>query len=91
MSWGVSAFGRAAAVRTSIVSQFENGGKCSEPEESVRQAAKVLIDASLASQDPTSVVSVTANGHQSYKDWNAKTGLTNNLSISIAPQAGFLE
>ncbi len=44
MSWSVGAVGKASAVRSEISKQFTNGGKCSEPEESIRQAAASIID-----------------------------------------------
>lgn len=50
MSWSVSAVGKPSAVRDAITKQFANGGKCSEPEESIRQAAAAIIDKALESQ-----------------------------------------
>ena len=64
MSWGVSAIGRAPAVGAAIERQFESG-KCAEPEESIRQAARALIAASIAAQDSAKVIRVQAYGSQS--------------------------
>jgi hypothetical protein len=60
MSWGVSAIGRAPAVGAAIERQFESG-KCAEPEESIRQAARALIAASIAAQDSVKGIRVQAN------------------------------
>lgn len=89
MSWSVQAIGKAEAVRTNIAQQFDKAGACAEPEESIRQAAKVLIDKAIEAQ--SGAVKVVACGSQSFKDWNAKTGVTNAMSITIEPQYGFLE
>lgn len=91
MSWSVSAFGKVGAVRKEIARQFATGSKCSEPEETIRMSAAKLIDDSLAAQDEGLAVNVTAGGSQNYKDWNAKTGLSSHLSLTISPQHGFLE
>jgi len=90
MSWGVSAIGKVPAVRKVVAEQFTRN-QCAEPEETVRQAAGVLIDAALAAQKETGVVKVSASGSQSCDNWETKTGLTNQLSISIDPQNSFLE
>lgn len=91
MSWSVSSFGRAGSVQKQIADQFEKGGKCSEPEESIRQSAKETLDKALGSFDPTLVVEVNAVGSMTYRDWNNKTGVSNSLTISIVPKYGFLE
>lgn len=91
MSWSVSAIGKGDAVRKEIARQFVAGAKCAEPEESVRQAAAVLIDASLAGCGPTCAVKVIASGSQSYKDWTTKTGVQNQLIVQVDPQWGFIE
>jgi len=91
MSWSVSAIGKAGAVRSSIAGQFSKSGPCMEPEESVRQAAASAIDKALEAQDPTQAVKVTASGSQGYKDYGAKTGLFNQMTIAIEPLHGFVE
>lgn len=90
MSWSVAALGKPAAVRTEIAKQFTNGSKCSEPEESIRQAAAVTIDAALAAHtDPSKAVRVAASGSQS-QDFTSKA-VSNSLSIGIEPMYGFVE
>jgi hypothetical protein len=91
MSWSVAAIGKSQAVAAEIAKQFANGSKCMEPEESIRQAAASLIATAMVAEDAAVVVTVTANGSQSFKDYTTKTGVTNSLSITIQPQYGFIE
>jgi len=88
MSWSVAASGQVEEVRKEVVRQAspECASPCLEPEETVRQAALKVIDTALEAQDPAMVVKVAANGSMGYKDWQAKTGCNNSLSITIAPQ-----
>ena len=91
MSWSVSAIGKSAAVRSSVAEQFTKN-TCSEPEESVRQAAARLLDACLAAQDGVGAVKVIASGSQwAMRLAITKTGVSNHLSIIVEPQHGFLE
>jgi hypothetical protein len=89
MSWSVAVpLGRAPAVRAAVAKQFEQGGKCTEPEETIRQAAAKIIDAALAAQDPSKVVEVIASGSMSSSAGKVDS---NSLSIKIEPKWGFLE
>jgi hypothetical protein len=36
-------------------------------------------------------VNVSASGSQSFKDWTAKTGVSNTLQINVSPLGGFVE
>ncbi len=90
MSWSVSAIGKAAAVKASIADQFSRN-KCSEPEETIRQAAAQLIDLAMSAQDAPAVVKVMASGSQGFRDYTAKTGVYNQLTITVEPQHGFVE
>lgn len=92
MSWSVGGIGKAQAVATSIEAQFAQS-KCSDPEESVRQAARAAIAAALVAQNVGTVVKVTASGSQStrYDLAGKPAGFTNQLSIVIEPQWGFVE
>ncbi|MBZ5700280.1 MAG: hypothetical protein LAN84_00375 [Acidobacteriia bacterium] len=69
--------------------QFSGQGKCSEPEESVRQAAIELVAAALLAQDPSVVVKVSASRSQS-TDYATNT-VRNNLTITIEPLHFFVE
>ncbi len=90
MSWGVAATGKAPAVRTKLADDFSKI-TCSEPEQTVMKSAAAAIDAALAAQDLVTVVEVSASGSQRYKDYTAKTGVTNRLSVSIKPLYRFIE
>lgn len=90
MSWSVAAIGKAPAVRKEIADQFSRG-KCNEPEETIRLQAAKLIDMALEATDPSYVVKVYANGHQSYTDWNKKANSNNAFNMVLEPQHGFLE
>lgn len=90
MSWSVAAVGKAKAVRASIAEQFTKN-PCAEPEETVRQAAAKAIDVALAAQDESQPVEVTASGSQSFRDWQNKTGISNQLTMAIRPLYGFVE
>ncbi len=90
MSWSISAIGKAQAVASGMAKQFAVP-QCQEPEETVRQAAAHVIAVSLASQDPNIAVKVSASGSMGFKDYSAKTGPYNNVSIVIEPLHGFVE
>jgi hypothetical protein len=90
MSWSVGAIGKSQAVRAEIANQFTKN-PCVEPEESIRQEVAKTIDAALAAQDPAFAVKVSASGSQSFKDWNAKTGVSSNLVIAVEPLYNFVE
>jgi hypothetical protein len=90
MSWSVSAIGKPPAVIASLAKKFATN-PCEGPEEYVRQDAWKSIASSLGAQDPNCVVKVNASGSAGFKDYFAKAGPYNNLSISIEPQTGFVE
>jgi hypothetical protein len=90
MSWSVAAIGKAEAVRKSIAEQFSHF-VCTEPEETVKKAAAAMIDTSLAAQDPTVAVKVLASGSQSYGVGNTKWSVSNQVTIQVDPQHGFVE
>jgi hypothetical protein len=92
MSWSVAAIGKAKAVRAEIAGQFARGGKCTEPEETIRQNAATVIDHALESTSEMFVVSVSASGSQGFKDYSKpENGVHNNLRITIEVQHGFVE
>lgn len=88
MSWSVSAIGKTPAVATEIAQQFGTY-KCAEPEETVRQAALVLINSALSAQDPSTVVRVSAAGSQGL-NYTTKA-VYNQVTVTIEPQYGFVE
>lgn len=92
MSWSVGAVGKPSAVRGAIAKQFTNGGKCSEPEESIRQAAAAIIDKALEAQGDKVALNVSASGSQNSDYSTAPPTVTsNNLKISIDVIYGFVE
>ena len=92
MSWSVGAVGKAAALRTEISQQFTRGGKCVEPEETIRLEAGRLIDKALESITGPFVVKVQASGSQSYKNYSKpEDGICNNLSIAVEVLHNFVE
>jgi hypothetical protein len=89
MSWGIAGgLGKAGAMRAAVAKQFAMQGKCSEPEETIKQAAAQIVDAALAGQDPNQVVEVSASGSQST---NGVAVVCNMLNIAVTPRYGFIE
>lgn len=88
MSWGIQAFGKATAVRVAVQKQFESGSKCTEPEETIRQAAAAIIDLALGDQATAQVLEVSASGSMYSKDGKVTS---NGLNIAITPRWNFLE
>jgi hypothetical protein len=93
MSWSVSAVGKPEAVALSIGAQFDAASVCGEPEETIRQQAREMIQTALCAQKSDSVVQVSANGSQSSTFIDGKWGApyTNNLEIKVQPIHGFVE
>lgn len=82
MSWSVSTKQKAAEAAIEIERQFKNSGPCVDPEESVRQSARITIAAALSAQHPDVTVNVSAFGSQGKTD--GKT--MNSLSIIISAE-----
>ena len=89
MSWSVAAHGKQPAVRAEIARQFEVGGKCFEPEESIRQAAKATVLAAIDGTDPSYPIKVSVYGSQG-GDYSKKI-YSNSLTLSIEPMYNWLE
>jgi hypothetical protein len=89
MSWIASAVGKPAAVAASIASQI-GAYKCIEPEEGVKQAVGAALAASLAAQNPDSVVKVIASGHQTGPTDGLKN-INNTVHVEVEPIHGFVE
>ena len=91
MSWGLQVIGKAPAVRKEIALQATKI-KCSEPEETVRQAALSAIEAALSAQGDSVVVKVSASGSQGTEyQANGQGPIYNQLTITVDPQHGFVE
>ncbi len=93
MSWSVAGIGKAPAVAAKLEKDFSNSGPCAEPEETVRQAARIVIASALAGQDPSVAVKVTASGTMSNSaEWPSTVAkIKNTLSITVETQYGFVE
>lgn len=91
MSWSVNATGTPAEVRGQISEQFK-GPLAEKPaglaDDGERESVKLvheLIEQVLATFDTEKRVSVHANGHTGYADWDAKTGAYQNVKLTITP------
>jgi len=92
MSWSVASLGKAEAVRKDIANQFTRGSKCAKPEETIRQAAREILDKALANQANVYVVKVQASGSQGYVDYSSpEKGTYHSLSIDVQVMHGFVE
>ena len=90
MSWSVTAIGKASAVKKAVAKQFVDGGKCMEPEETIRQSVATTIDTALGGFDADAFVQVSASGSQGYLNYSEKTGVFNSLTIEVKPLFGLL-
>ena len=92
MSWSVGAVGKPQAVRNSILEQFSRASVCMEPEETIRQSAKDVLEKALDSMTNNFSVRVIASGSQSYKNYSKpEDGVCNSLDMKIEILHGFVE
>lgn len=91
MSWSVNATGTPAEARGQLSEQFK-GPLAEKPaglaDDGERESVKLvhgLIEQVLATFDPEKRVSVYANGHIGFADWDAKTGAYQNMNFTITP------
>ena len=97
MSWSIGAVGRPQAVKMAVVTQTDPAKwTCSEPEESIRQAAARLICQALDAQTVLGgAVQVTASGSMSIskygEDGRTPQEVTNSLTIEVRPLGTFLD
>ncbi len=89
MSWGIQLVGDAQAVAKRVDVEFGRHS-CPEPEENVRQAARLAIEAALRAQADGTVVRVSASGSQSSHYKGSDPHHTNALTITIEPIYGFI-
>ena len=92
MSWSVQAVGKPAAVATKVQADL-SVFRCTEPEETVKQAACTALVAAINAQAPNTVIKVSASGSQSnlYGPDGKVAGVQNNLQMSVEPIYGFVE
>lgn len=82
MSWSVGTKQKATEAAAEIERQFSTSGPCVEPEEGVRQSARITIAQALAAQHPDVTVNVSAYGSQGKMD----DKVVNSLSIIITAE-----
>jgi hypothetical protein len=84
MSWSVSGVGKPKALAAKLAGEFERmNGNCSEPEESMKNAAAVQIAAGLGAYPDGYLVKVEANGTQYAPDSKAPDEKVNSLTVKI--------
>jgi hypothetical protein len=93
MSWSVNASGKPAEVRGQLSEQFKYplaeapAGLSDEGERVTVQQVSDLLEQILSTFDPEKEVSISANGHMGFADWDAKTGCYQNVTINVAPKS----
>jgi hypothetical protein len=90
MSWSVNAIGKPAAVAAKLAKDFVNV-RCTEPEETIKNAVAMSLAAALAVYPPNWVVQVVANGSQHAPDMTKPDEKINGLYIKLDPVYGFIE
>ena len=92
MSWSVSAIGKASSVKAKLDKEIEDLLKhLPKPENSVAEAAKVLLDATLDAQVPDAAVKASAWGSQSQFYGQGSDRITNSVKVEVEPVPGFVE
>ena len=87
MSWSVSAVGKAPAVAEKIATGTNH--KCSEPEETIKNAVAAAIATALTAFPADGVVRVEASGSQQTDTATGKA--VNSLKVNVEPVWGFVE
>jgi hypothetical protein len=93
MSWSVSASGTPSEVRGRLSEQFKGplaekpAGLSDDGERETVQRIAETIEQCLGTFGPENQVSVSANGHMGFADWDKKTGGYQTVNISITPKA----
>ncbi len=93
MSWSVSASGTHSEGRWRLSEQFKGplaekpAGLFDDGERETVQRIAETIEQCLGTFGPENKVSVSANGHMGFADWDKKTGGYQTVNISITPKA----
>lgn len=93
MSWSVSATGKPAEVKAELHRQLASGPLAEKPaglsddgeRETVRRIGETISQC-VETFDPDKGVSVSANGHMGFQNYDTKAGAYQNVSLSIAAQ-----
>lgn len=92
MSWSVSRTGKPGEIIPQLEKDFSYplaqppAGLSDQGERDTVELVKDLVDQCLGTFDPTKDVSVSANGHISFDDYNKKTGARQTIHIAIEPK-----
>lgn len=87
MSWSLSAVGKSRAVADRVAKSIADS-KCSEPEETIKNAVGAALATALAAFPEGMAVKVVASGSQSS---DGKGNATNSLQVVLEPLYGFVE
>jgi hypothetical protein len=93
MSWSVSASGTPSEVRGHLSVQFKvwladkPAGLHDDGERETVQRIAETIEQCLGTFGPENQVSISANGHMGFADWDKKTGGYQTVNITITPKA----
>lgn len=94
MSWSVSATGKPVEVQREIGRQMMLGplaeppaGLADEGERETVRLVSFLVYQCLGTFDPEGVVTVEANGHMAFSNWDSRIGARQTVSIAITPRA----
>ena len=89
MSWGVNASGKIEDVVTELARQFAMplaeppAGLSDEGERETVKLVSDVIEQCLGTFAPDRLVTVSANGHMGYNDWDKRDGAYQQVSLSI--------
>lgn len=93
MSWGVHANGKPEEARMELSKLFSAplapapAGLADEGERKTVRLISEMIEQCLGTFDPEKKVSVDANGHMGFQNYDKKTGAYQNVNISIKETA----
>jgi len=89
MSWSVNATGTPSEVRGQLSEQFKAplaekpAGLSDDGERETVQRIHETIEQVLTTFDLDKKVSVSANGHMGFENWDTKAGAYQNVSLTI--------
>jgi hypothetical protein len=92
MSWGVSGTGTPSEVRGQLSEQFKyplaegSTGLADAGEKQTVQRVFDLCEQILSTFDPSKEVSIVANGHMGFSDWDTKAGAYQQVNIAVTPK-----
>lgn len=85
MSWSINSSGRQSAVAVQVLEQASHIKLDDPGEMETATNAVVLITQTLGTFDADALVKVEASGSMSFRDWSAKTGKRQQISVKVEP------